>query len=142
VDLKNVEIEKRNNNSRMVDKERETQRNFSEEHCKQERIEVEKKRKEVKVTSECKLKEISTSENQNRRNEIDNSRSSQNEVRQERNTQVQKQHNEVKVERKVESGNQENRYLNRTDEQTKRESSHSDEKVNQQSGTAGRTRTR
>lgn len=142
INHKNVEIEKRNDDSRMVDKERETQRKYSEEQRKQERIEVEKKREEVKVTMERKYKEISTSENQNRRNEIDNSRSIQNEVKQERNTEVQKQQNEIKVERKVESSNQENRNLNKTDEQTKRESSHSDEKVNQESGITGRTRTR
>jgi hypothetical protein len=142
VNHRNVEIEKRNADSRMLVKEREAQRDYSDEQHKQERIEVEKKREEVKVTSERKHKEISTSENQNRRKKMDNSQNSQNEVKQERNTEVQKQQNEIKVERKAESSNQENRNLNRTDEQTKREASHSDEKVNQESGTIGRTRTR
>jgi hypothetical protein len=142
VNRKNVEIEKRKDDSRIVVKEREAQRNNGEEKRKQEIIEVEKKREETKLASERQNKEIPTSENQNRRSEIDNSRNSQNGVSQERNTQVQRQQNEVKVERKVESGNQESRNLNRTDEQTKKESSHSDEKVNQESRTSGRTRTR
>jgi hypothetical protein len=142
VNRKNVEIEKRKDDSRIVVKEREAQRNNGEEERKQEIIEVEKKREETKIVSERQKKEIPTSENQNRRSEIDNSRNSQNGVSQERNTQVQRQQNEVKVERKVESGNQESRNLNRTDEQTKKESSHSDEKVNQESRTSGRTRTR
>ena len=164
--IEKVEIKRTDEDSRKVVKERETRENNVEEKRKmtnengnlnevsrnnvneiekkrtQERIDAERKREEIRMMNESKNKESSTFENQVLKNEVNNTRSSDNELKKERNLQVPKEQSEVKVERKVESNSQENRNFSRNEEQKNDGSRSIDQRINQESKTSERTKSR
>ena len=164
--IEKVEIKRADEDSRSVVKERETRESNVEEKRKitnenrnldevnrnnvneiekkrtQERIDGERKREEIRMMNESQNKESSTVENQNRRNEVNNTRSNDNEVKKEKSLQVQKEQTEVKVEREVESNSQENRNFSRYEDRRNNDSPSTDQRINQESKTSERTRSR
>ena len=161
-----VDVRKRNDDSRNIVKERETMeskveekrkitnesRNFND--IKRENVnEIEKKRtqggiesrrkfEKTKVMNERQKNESSTFENQNGRTDINSSRTEEKEVKKERSIQFQREQNEVKVERKPESSRQENKNFNRNEEQKRNDTRNSDQRMNQERKTSERTKTR
>jgi len=161
-----VDIGKRNDDSRNIVKERETKQydieekrrvtdenrnlndagknnvNEIEKKRTQERMDAERKQKEIRIINERQKKESSTFENQNRRNNVNNSRIEEKQVSKERNVQIQREQNEVKVERKIESNKTENRNYNRNEEPKRTDSRNTDQRINQEKKTSERTKTR
>ncbi len=161
-----VDIGKRNDDSRNIVKERETKQydieekrrvtdenrnlndagknnvNEIEKKRTQERMDAERKQKEIRIINERQKKESSTFENQNRRNDVNNSRIEEKQVSKERNVQIQREQNEVKVERKIESNKTENRNYNRNEEPKRTDSRNTDQRINQEKKTSERTKTR
>src|SRR3989339_2234259 len=161
-----VDVRKRNDDSRNIVKERETMeskveekrkitnesRNFNdikrenvneiEKKRTQGRIESRRKFEKTKVMNERQKNESSTFENQNGRTDINSSRTEEKEVKKERSIQFQREQNEVKVERKPESSRQENKNFNRNEEQKRNDTRNSDQRMNQERKTSERTKTR
>jgi hypothetical protein len=151
-----VEIRKRNDDSRNIVKERETRESTTEEKRRvtndnrnlddvrkdnsreiekrrnEERINIERNKDENRMMNERQRKESSTFENLNKRNDVERSRTEEKEVKNERTFQTQRGQNEIKVERKSESNSRENRTLNRNEEQ----------RTNQEKRTSERSRNR
>jgi hypothetical protein len=138
-----TDIKARTDDSRNVIKERSMKdQQVEEKQRTQERMDVERKREESKVKIERQRKDVPTSENQNKRIDVDKSRTNRNEVRQERNTQIQREQTEVKVERKIETNKQENHISKQNVERKTNDSRNSGQRTDQDTRTKERTRTR